>query len=143
MQTMSSYAILTNRRRAIIALLHSVVFAVIALHSITSASVVNPIWFNSPASVSSVLILAIYLVVSSVLIQLVRISRSAREKLYFGFCASSATLGLLRSILGDQNLPAGQHLRLLMLLCAVLTGIAILRSHSKMCPVSESGMQTS
>jgi len=135
---MSSYAILTNRRRSIIALLHSVVFALIALRSITSASIVNPIWFNNPASVSSVLILAIYLVVSSVLIQLVRISRSAREKLYFGFCASSASLGSLRTIFGDHNVPAGQHLRLLMLLCAVITGIVILRSHSRMTLAAES-----
>lgn len=79
----------------------------------------------------------IYIVVSSVLIQLIRMSRGAREKLYFAFCASSASLGLLRTILGDQNLPAGQYLRLLMLLCAVLTGIVILRSHPKMAPALE------
>jgi len=134
---MSRYAILTNRRRAIIALLHSIVFALIALRSITSASAVNPIWSNNSA-LPSVAILMIYLVVSSVLIQLVRVSRGAREKLYFAFCASSASLGLLRTILGDQNLPAGQFLRLLMLLCAVVTGVVILCSHAKITPVLES-----
>lgn len=133
---MSRYAILTNRKRAIIALLHSIIFALIALRSITSASTVNPIWLNS-SELSSVAILMIYIVVSSVLIQLIRMSRGAREKLYFAFCASSASLGLLRTILGDQNLPAGQYLRLLMLLCAVLTGIVILRSHPKMAPALE------
>jgi hypothetical protein len=139
---MSSYAILTNRRRSIIALIHSIVFALIALRSIAAAGV-SPIWLKSSALLSSLLLLTIYVVVSSVLIQLVRMSRSAREKLYFGFCASSASLGLLRNVVGDHNLPAGQYLRLLMLLCAVLTGIFILRSHAKMSPVSESGMQTS
>jgi hypothetical protein len=136
---MSSYAILTNRRRSIIALIHSVVFALIALRSIAGAASVRPIWLNDSALVSSLLVLTIYVVVSSVLIQLVRMSRSAREKLYFGFCASSASLGLLRNVVGDHNLPAGQYLRLLMLLCAVLTGIAILRSHPRVIPVAESG----
>ena len=118
-------------------MLHSIVFALIALRSITSASAVNPIWSNNSA-LPSVAILMIYLVVSSVLIQLVRVSRGAREKLYFAFCASSASLGLLRTILGDQNLPAGQFLRLLMLLCAVVTGVVILCSHAKITPVLES-----
>jgi len=140
---MSKYAILTNRKRAIIALLHSIVFALIALRGVTSASAVNPIWLDSSARLPSVAILTIYLVVSSVLIQLVRVSRGAREKLYFAFCASSASLGLLRTILGDQNLPASQYFRLLMLLCAVLTGIVILRSHAKMAPAVESDVEMS
>jgi len=140
---MSRYAILTNRKRAIIALLHSMVFALIALRSITTASAVNPIWLRSSARLSSAAILTIYIVVSSVLIQFVRISRGAREKLYFAFCASSASLGLLRTILGDQNLPASQYFRLLMLLCAVLTGIVILRSHAKITPVSQASMEMS
>lgn len=140
---MSRYAILTNRKRAIIALLHSIVFALIALLGIARASVVGPIWLSSSARLPSVAILAIYIVVSSVLIQLVRISRGAREKLYFAFCASSASLGLLRTILGDQNLPASQYFRLLMLICAVLTGIVILRSHAKMAPVSDASVEIS
>lgn len=140
---MSRYAILTNRKRAIIALLHSIVFALIALFGIARASVVGPIWLSSSARLPSVAILAIYVVVSSVLIQLVRISRGAREKLYFAFCASSASLGLLRTILGDQNLPASQYFRLLMLICAVLTGIVILRSHAKMAPVSDASVEIS
>ena len=140
---MSKYAILTNRKRAIIALLHSIVFALIALRGVTSASAVHPIWLDSSARLPSVAILTIYLVVSSVLIQLVRVSRGAREKLYFAFCASSASLGLLRTILGDQNLPASQYFRLLMLLCAVLTGIVILRSHAKMAPAVESDVEMS
>jgi hypothetical protein len=135
---MRSYAILTNRRRAIIALLHSIFFALIALRSITSTTAINPIWLNKSAQLSSVLMLTIYLVVASILIQLVRVSRAIREKLYFGFCASSASLGSLRTIFGDHNVPAGQYLRLLMLLCAVVVGIVILRSHSKMTLAAES-----
>jgi len=136
---MSAYAILTNRKRAIIALLHSIVFALIALRGLANASAVHPIWSNYSARLASIALLTIYLAVSSILIQLVRMSRGAREKIYFAFCASSASLGLLRTILGDQNLPASQYFRLLMLLCAVFTGVAILRSHAKMAPVSASG----
>lgn len=126
---MNRYAILTNRKRSIIALIHSIVFAGIALRSVAIASQVHPIWVN-PSSLAGLLILSIYVVVSSILIQLARISRSSGERLYFGLCATSATLGLFRTIIGDQNLPAGQYLRLLMLLCAVITGIIIVRSHS-------------
>jgi len=137
---MSSYGILINRRRAIIALLHSIVFALIALHSITNASTVNPIWVHNSGLLLSLSMLTIYIVVSSVLIQLIRISRPAREKLYFGFCATSATVGLLRIVIGDQNLPAGQYLRLLMLLCAVVIAIGILHSHSRMSLAAENGV---
>jgi hypothetical protein len=129
---MSGYAILTNRKRSIIALVHSVVFALIALRGITSASSTSPIWARNSALIPSILVLTIYLVVSSALIQLVRISRSAIEKLYFGLCASSASMGLLRTIVGDRTLPAAQYLRLVMLLCAVLTGVAIVRGHSRL-----------
>ena len=126
---MNGYAILNSRKRSVIALIHSVVFALIALRSLAYAAQVNPIWLTG--SVFPMVMLVVYFVVSSALIQLARLSGSAREKLYFGFCASSATLGLLRNIVGDQNLPAAQYLRLAMLLCAVLTGIEIVRSHSR------------
>lgn len=132
---MNTYAILNNRKRSIIALIHSIVFALVALRGIAYAAQVSPIWLAN-SSISPVVILMVYVIVSSVLIQLARLSRSAREKLYFGFCASSATLGLLRNILGDHNLPGGQYLRLLMLLCAVLTGITIVHSHSRTIPVA-------
>lgn len=102
----------------------------------------DPIWLNS-AGLRSIALLMIYLVVSSVLILLVRMSRGAKEKLYFAFCASSASMGLLRTIVGDQNLPASQYFRVLALLCAVLTGIVILRSHAKMAPLPEGAVETS
>ena len=143
LQKWTEYAILTNRKRAIIALVHSIVFGLIALRGIVNSSTVDPIWMNDSAGLRSVALLMIYLVVSSVLILLVRVSRSAKEKLYFAFCASSATMGLIRSIVGDQNLPASQYFRVLALLCAVLTGIVILRSHVKIVPVIEPDAEVS
>lgn len=128
---MRGYAILTNRKRSLIALIHSIVFALIALRSAAGASTANPIWIANSPFTPSIAILMIYVVVAGVLIQLARMCRSATERLYFAFCASSATLGLLRTIFGDQNLPAVRYFRLLMLLCAVAIGIVILRTHSK------------
>ena len=127
---MNDYAIITNRKRALIALAHSVVFLLIATRGVATATTVSAIWLEASPIPSAVMLL-IYLVVSSVLIQLVRVSRCSREKLYFGFCASSATFGLLRTVVGDPNLPAGQYLRVLMLLCAVATGTVILRVHAR------------
>jgi flagellar biosynthesis protein FliP len=127
---MKHYAILTNRKRSIIALIHSVVFASIALVSILRAAQVAPIWLKVSAT-STAITLIIYLIVSSVLIVLFRVSRPAIEKLYFAFCAISASLGLLRNVIGDQNVPPARYFRFLMLLCAVLTGVVILRHHSR------------
>jgi len=135
---MHPYAILTNRKRSIIALIHSIIFASIAFASILRAARVAPIWNRNPSSTSAVIALTIYLLVSSVLLLLFRVSRSTVEKLYFGFCASSASVGLVRNIVGDENLPTGQYFRLLMLLCAVLTGLVILRHHSRVIPSIES-----
>jgi len=132
---MRTYGILHNRRRSIIALIHSVVFALIAIRSVVASSTVRPIWLR-PAVFSTLAILAIYLIVSSILVQLVRLSVCLRERLYFGFCATSASFGLLRTIFGDQILPIGPYVRVLMLLSAVITGIVIVRSHSpKLVPV--------
>jgi len=95
---MTDYAILTNRKRAVIALAHSVVFLLIALCSLAVSATLTPIWTKT-ALTGPVAVLCIYFVVSSVLIWLASISRCAKEKLYFGFCAGSATLGLLRTVL--------------------------------------------
>ena len=129
---MNGFAIITNRKRAAIALAHSIVFLVIALRGLASASTASPIWLRNAGTLSSIVILLIYLVVASVLIQLVRISGCAREKLYFGFCASSATLGLLRAVFGDPGLHPSQYLKVIMLVCAVTMGTAILRWHSRL-----------
>jgi len=126
---MHDFAIITNRKRAKIALIHSVVFFLIALRGAASAAVVNPILAKGPVPVPTIVLFAIYLIVSTVLIVLARISRCAREKLYFIFCATSATIGLLRYSFGDPTVHLGLYLRVVMLACAVVTGIAILRGH--------------
>lgn len=133
---MNDYVILTNRKRAVVALVHSAVFLALALRTLILADPANPMWHADGAGIALRMPL-IYLVVSSILIQLVRVSRCLRERLYFGFCASSATLGLLRAILGDSLVPAGQVLRVVMLVCAVLTGTLILRNHPRSDLVAE------
>jgi hypothetical protein len=135
---MNDYAIITNRKRAIIALIHSIFFLALTLRSLAIAAVVKPIWLASSPVAVPVAMLAAYFIVSSVLIQLVRISRCARERLYFGFCASSAMLGLLRTVFGDPSWHLGQDIRVVMLICAVVTGTSILRGHSRVSLIAES-----
>jgi tryptophan-rich sensory protein len=77
----------------------------------------------------SLAITAVYLVVTSILVWLVRVSAAAREKLYFAFCASSAGTGLLRALFGDTSLHAGACVRAIMLACAIVTCTVIWRSH--------------
>ena len=127
---MPDFAIITNRRRAKIALIHSVIFFLIALRGAASAAVVSPILAKGPIPVATTALCAVYLIVSSALIALAGISRCAQERIYFVFCATSATIGLLRYLVGDPTVYLGLYLRVLMLACAVVTGIAILRRHS-------------
>ena len=124
------FVILTNRKRAVVALAHSIVFLLIALRSLALGQSLAPIWLHQSGMQSSLWILLIYAIVTSVLIQLARVSGPARERLYFLFCASSASVGTLRTIVGDPTPHLGLVLRVVMLLCAVWTGIAIVRVHS-------------
>ncbi len=128
---MDDFTILTNRRRAIIALLHSVAFLLLAVHTLATARVTPGLTPNGPRMGASVVMAAVFFVVTSVLLVLVRYSGCAKERLYFGFCASSAALGLLRAVFGDSPIHVGLYLRVLMLLCAVLVGMAIVRIHSE------------
>jgi len=125
---MAEFAILTNRKRALIALIHSVVFLGIAFAGFASrkAGVLSP----GMVPTSDLVLLGIYLVVASILIWLATISRCIRERVYFLLCATSATSGLLRTIFGDMTLPAAQYIRVLMLTSAVVVGTSILRSFS-------------
>jgi hypothetical protein len=99
----------------------------------------RPIWLAGAALPGSVAMLLIYAIVSSILIVLVGMSGCSRERLYFGFCACSASVGFLRAIFGDANVPAGQFVRVAMLLCAVVTGTVILRGHTRTALAVESG----
>ena len=126
---MTEFAILTNRKRAVIALAHSVVFLGIAFHGFISPR--SALILHSPGAVSGLILVAIYLIVASILLWLAGISRCALERLYFVLCASSATFGLLRTIFGDDALPAAQYVRVIMLTSAVLVGTWIARSFSR------------
>jgi hypothetical protein len=129
---MGGFAILTNRRRAIIALAHTVVFLLIATWQMLAAPLVRGI--RTPATVPTGiwLLCGIYLLVASVLLWLFTISRGWMEKIYFGLCAVSAASGLLRTLAGDPGFPAGRYLRVVMLTSALIVGLMITRMHSEL-----------
>ena len=127
---MNDFGVLTNRKRAFIALMHSVVFLGIALHGFLAPK--TGILHSS--AVGEFVLVAIYLIVASILAWLVSISRGLRERGYFALCASSATFGLLRTIFGDAAIPAAQYLRMIMLSSAVAVGFLIVRSFSRAVP---------
>ena len=130
---MNEFGILTNRKRALIALIHSLVFLGIAMRGFASPKM--GILLPGFVATADLILIAIYLVVASVLAWLVSISRGAKERVYFALCASSASFGLLRTIFGDAGLPAAQYLRVILLTSAVLVGTWILRCFSL--PVTE------
>ena len=125
---MNDFGVLTNRKRAVIALIHSIVFLGIAFHGFVSPKA--GVLHRSGATGDFILI-AIYLVVASILAWLVSISRSLVERAYFALCVISASSGLQRTIFGDYAVPPAQYLRVLMLSLAVGLGILIVRSHSR------------
>lgn len=133
---MNDFAVLTNRKRTLIALVHSVVFLGIVLHGFSSPKA--PIVLHGSGAAGGATLIAIYLTVASLLSWLVSISRGARERLYFALCASSATFGLLRTIFGDVSLPAAQYLRAALLTSGVAVGAWILRSFSR--PIPENAL---
>ncbi len=129
---MPGYVILTNRKRAIIALAHSAAFLLLALRGLAAAA--RPLAMASPASAWAMF--AIYIVVSSILLALTAISGPALERLYFAFCATSATSGLLRSILGDPRMHLAVYVRIAMLVCAFVTGLILWRAYGLAQPAS-------
>jgi hypothetical protein len=122
---MRRYVILTNRKRAIVALVHSVAFLAFALYGLVS--VVRPLGSASPGSAWTMA--GVYVAVTAALAVLAAISGNWRERLYFAFCATSACFGLLRQILGDPPLHFAVYVRIAMLGCAVATGCGIVRAH--------------
>jgi hypothetical protein len=122
---MHRYVILTTRKRAIVALVHSVAFLLIALYGVIS--MVRPLGASSPGS--AWIVAGVYVAVSIALAVLAAIARNWRERLYFLFCATSATFGLLRQILGDPPMHFAVYVRVALLACAVAAGLAIVRAH--------------
>lgn len=123
---MKDYVILNSRKRAIIALAHTVAFLFIA--AITAVRVVHPLDIGSP--VGEWAIAGIYLVVSAVLLWLTSVSGATRERHYFACCSTSAMFGLARQLMGDPTLHAAIYVRVLMLFCAVGLGTIILREYT-------------
>ncbi len=128
---MDRFAIINNRKRAIIALIHSVFFLGVAGLQL-AISHAEPFSLRGEKVAAGIVLLTIYVIVTVVLLILLRFSHCAKEKLYFAFCAASAGFGLLRILLGDPVLHANV-LRVLLLSCAVFVGSGILRTHSSVC----------
>jgi hypothetical protein len=126
---MNEFGVLTNRKRALIALIHSLVFLGIATHGFASPKA--GVLLHGSGAMGDFILIGIYLIVASILAWLVSISCCAKERVYFALCASSATFGLLRTIFGDAALPAAQYLRVIMLTSAVVVGTLIFRSFTR------------
>lgn len=129
---MDRFAIINSRKRAIIALVHSVFFLGVAGMQL-AVSHAAAFSIHGDKRVSGTILLAIYVIVTAVLLILLVASRCAREKLYFALCAGSAGFGLVRILLGDPVLHANV-LRVLLLGCAVVIGTVILYEHSELRP---------
>jgi hypothetical protein len=102
-----------------------VAFLGIALYG--AITVVRPLGRASPTS--AWILAGVYVAVSLALAALTAMAGNWRERLYFGFCTTSAGFGLLRQILGDPPLHYAVYVRIVMLACAVVTGVAIVRGH--------------
>ena len=117
-----SCKILNTRKRVVVALVHTVVFLGVAVLGFFFA--VAPLRASSPPS--AWILAGVYTIVSSALLWLTSISRGAVERLYFACCATSASFGLLRQLLGDPAMYAAVYVRVAMLACAVATGFWML-----------------
>ena len=124
---MNPYVILTNRKRAIVALVHTVVFLVVAI--ITGMLVIQPL--RSGSAKGAWIMAGAYVLISTALLVLTAISRPMRERLYFGCCTVSASFGLARQVFGDAQLPSAVYVRVAMLVCAVVLGVSIMKRHEQ------------
>jgi hypothetical protein len=122
---MNEFGVLTNRKRALIALIHSIVFLGIAIHGFAAPKYGI---LQRSGAIGDFILIGVYMIVASILGWLVTLSHVFRERAYFLLCAGSATSGLLRTILGDGMIPPAQYLRVLFLSSAVLVGILMVRS---------------
>lgn len=121
------FTILNSRKRALIALIHSIFFLGLAMRDLVVNARLAGVLGESQVRVGSLILAGIYLVVSGVLITLLGYSGGLLERLYFGFCAASASSGLVRALVGDANFAAGRFLRVGMLVAAVGMGFVLLR----------------
>jgi len=129
---MDRFSILTNRKRALVALVHSIIFLIIASCQMVLARPAAGISLASPAgnARSTWLLCGIFTLVSGILIWLLIVSRGWIEKLYFGLCSVSACSGLVRTAAGDSIFHVGLYIRVVMLMLAVVIGFFIVRAHT-------------
>lgn len=132
---MGEFGVLNSRKRALIALIHSIVFLGVAAHGFLSPKFGI---LHGTGTTGDYILLGIYLIVASILAWLVSLSRCLRERAYFAFCTCSATFGLLRTVFGDVAVPVAQYMRVVMLSSAIVVGTLILRSFSR--PVPEEAL---
>lgn len=128
---MNPYRILNTRKRAMIALVHSIAFGLLASYQFVSNQ--HPIGLanaHSPHLSGPIALTAIYFIVTTVLLVLFRLSGCGTERLYFGLCTGSAAVGLWRVAFGDPTAHLGGWIRVLLLGAAVIVCMLILRSHS-------------
>jgi hypothetical protein len=126
---MHSFSILNSRKRAVIALIHTVIFLGVAAFQ-TALSHAKAFSLHSDRVVGGIVLLSIYAIVTTVLLILLRYATRSSERLYFALCATSAAFGLVRVLWGDPAQHAGV-LRLCLLSAAVIVGVMILRAHSR------------
>ena len=126
---MPSFSILNSRKRAIIALIHTVIFLGVAAFQ-TALSHAKAFSLHGDKVVGGIVLLSIYTIVTTVLLILLRYATHSSERLYFALCATSAAFGLVRVLWGDPALYAGV-LRVFLLSCATIVGLVILRTHSR------------
>jgi hypothetical protein len=124
------FAILNSRKRAVIALVHSVFFLGLATRDWAVSARLGGVVARTHVPMGAIALVGIYAIVSAVLVTLFFCSAGFQERLYFGFCAASATSGLVRAIVGDARFTAGSPLRVIMLISAVVVGWLLLRTHS-------------
>jgi hypothetical protein len=122
---MRRYVILSNRKRVIIALIHTVAFLLLAVY--TGTLVVRPLHAGSP--VSGWIMAGVYLAVTTALLVLAVVSGNLLERIYFGLVTTSAGFGLARQIVGDAGIPVAVYVRVAMLACAVVVGVIISREY--------------
>lgn len=128
---MGRFSILTNRKRAIVALAHSVAFLLIAVRQMIAAAPAAGVLTPARVPVGTWVLCGIFAAVSTILLGMLAISHGWMEKFYFAFCTLSAASGLLRTAAGDQTFHAGIYVRVVMLISAVGVGLLIVRVHSR------------
>lgn len=130
---MEQYFLLNSRRRAVIALIHSVFFLLIA-----APGVFGPARGAMNAhSTGGVMLYGIYGIVTMLLLWLLVKALCLRERLYFGLCATSAGLSIVRGLVGESAVHPFQLVKVVMLVSAGVAAISIYRVHLPSAPEPE------